>query len=74
MSRIRSLVIGHVSGFFLAVLALLEDHLEGDEEEQEAARDPESGQGDAEGRQDRRAGDREKAITPKAMSEARIDT
>src|SRR5262245_24762601 len=40
----------------LAVLALLEDHLEGDEEEQQAASYPEGGQGNAEDRQDSRSG------------------
>ena len=59
MLWIRSLVIGDVGDLLLSVLPLLENHLEGDEEEQKAAGDPEGRQGYAENRQDRRAGDGE---------------
>jgi hypothetical protein len=48
-----------VCALFLAVLAALEDHLEGDVEQQQAAGHPEGGQGDAEHRQDNGARDGE---------------
>ncbi len=48
---------GDVGDLLLAVLALLENHFEGDEEQQKAAGDAERRQRDAEHREDRRAGD-----------------
>ena len=48
-----------LAGLFLALLPALEDHFEGDPEEQQATRDPEGADRDAEQRQHAGAGQRE---------------
>ncbi len=55
-----------VGAFLLPLLPALEDHLEGDVEQQQAAGDAEGGQGDAEDGQDGGAGKREQRQNRKA--------
>jgi hypothetical protein len=56
----------HVGDLLLTVLAFFKHHLEGDEEQKQAARHAEGRQGDAENRQDQRAGQRKQRHHRKA--------